>query len=205
MKMDFEKQLFKKGIKTILAIDEVGRGALAGPFFVGGLLVDKEIYEFLEKTELKDSKKLSPKKRYEIYKNLKINGVKFYIKKFTNKEVDKIGINHCFKKAIYELNESLKPDFLLIDGIDLKLNLKNAKFIVKGDNFVKSISAISIITKVKRDYYMNFLDRFYLPYKFKKNKGYGTKEHLRAIKKFGLTKHHRKTFCKNILSSFYKL
>ncbi len=196
--MDFEKQLFKKGIKTILAIDEVGRGALAGPFFVGGILIDKEIYKFLEKIELKDSKKLSPAKRLEIYKKIKENKVDFYLRKFTNREIDKFGINNCFKKAIYELNNILKPDILLIDGIDLKINLKNAKFIVKGDNFIKSISAISIIAKVKRDKYMEFLDRFYLPYKFKDNKGYGTKEHIKAIKKFGLTKHHRRSFCKNL-------
>lgn len=196
--MDLEKQLFKKNIKTILAIDEVGRGALAGPFFIGGLLIDKEIYKFLEKIDLKDSKKLLPIKRYEIYKKIKKTGVNYYLKKFTNKEVDKFGINYCFQKAIYEFNKLLKPDILLIDGMNLKLDLRNAKFIIKGDNLVKSISAISIISKVERDKYMEFLDRFYLPYKFKNNKGYGTKEHIKAIKKFGLTKHHRKTFCQNI-------
>lgn len=196
--MDFEKRLFKKKIKVILAIDEVGRGALAGPFFVGGLLVDKVIYKFLEKINPQDSKKLSPLKRYEIYKKIKKYGLNYYLKKFSNKEIDRFGIGNCFKRAIYELNQRLKPDFLLIDGIDLKLKLKNLKFIIKGDSFVKSISAISIISKVKRDQYMEFLDRFYLPYRFKDNKGYGTKEHLRAIKKFGLTKHHRISFCKNI-------
>lgn len=197
--MDLEEKLFKKGIKTILAIDEVGRGSLAGPFFVGGLLIDKLSLKILKNIELKDSKKLSPLKRLEIYKKIKKAGINYYLKKFTNKEVDKFGINNCFKRAIYELYHFLRPDFLLVDGLDLKLNLKNAKFIIKGDSLIKSISAISIISKVKRDQYMEFLDRFYLPYKFKENKGYGTKEHIKAIKKFGLTKHHRISFCKNII------
>jgi len=193
-----EQKFFKSGYKKILAIDEVGRGALAGPFYVGGILVNDKNYIKLEKIQLKDSKKLSSSKRKLIYRFLKSEGFQYKIIKFTNKEVDDLGIGNCFKEAIIELNEIFKPELILIDGRKLKINLKNAKFFVKGDNKIKSISAISIISKVLRDDYMAKIHKFYPEYNFKKNKGYGTKEHILAIKKFGLTKYHRESFCRNI-------
>lgn len=193
-----ENKLFKKRIKTILAIDEVGRGSLAGPFYVGGLFIDKIHYKILEKIAVKDSKKLNPDKRFEIYKKLKKEKFYFHIVKFSSKEVDKLSIGRCFIEAIYKLNNIYKPDLIIVDGKKVNLKLKNIRFFIDGDELIKSISAISIISKVLRDRYMIFLDRFYPPYKFKKNKGYGTKEHIKAIKKYGLTKHHRSSFCKFI-------
>lgn len=192
-----EENLFKKEIKKILAIDEVGRGALAGPFYVGGILINKFTFKILEKINLKDSKKLTFNKRLEIYKKLKEEKIPFKIIKFSSKEVDNLNIGFCFKKAIYELKKIYKPDLIIVDGKKIKLEkIKNIKFFVKGDEFIKSISAISIISKVLRDKYMIFLDRFYPEYKFRQNKGYGTKEHIKTIKKYGLTKHHRISFCK---------
>lgn len=193
-----EETFFKKGIKTILAIDEVGRGSLAGPFYIGGLFLDKNYYKILEKIEVKDSKKLNPKSRLYIYKKLKRERFEFYIVKFSSKEVDKFSIGKCFIYAIYRLKNIYKPNLIIIDGKKVNLGLKNVKFFIKGDDLIKSISAISIISKVLRDRYMIFLDKFYPQYKFKQNKGYGTKEHIKAIKKYGLTKHHRISFCKFI-------
>ncbi len=192
-----EENLFKKEIKKILAIDEVGRGALAGPFYVGGILINKFTFKILEKINVKDSKKLTFNKRLEIYKKLKEEKIPFKIIKFSSKEVDNLNIGFCFKKAIYELKKIYKPDLIIVDGKKIKLEkIKNIKFFVKGDEFIKSISAISIISKVLRDKYMIFLDRFYPEYKFRQNKGYGTKEHITTIKKYGPTKHHRISFCK---------
>lgn len=177
----------------------MGRGALAGPFYVGGILIDEYYYKILEKIEVKDSKKLNPNHRLAIYKKLKKEGFNFKIIKFSNKDIDLLNIGFCFKKAIYELNKIYKPDLIIVDGKDLKLELKNIKFFINGDNFIKSISAISIILKVLRDRYMIYLDKFYPLYKFKENKGYGTKSHIKAIKRYGLTKHHRVSFCKFLL------
>lgn len=190
--------IFKKRIKTLLAIDEVGRGSLAGPFYVGGLFIDKTFYKILEKIGVKDSKKLNANKRLELYKKLKKEKFEFHIVKFSSKEVDKFSIGKCFIEAIYRLNNIYHPDLIIIDGKKINLKIKNVQFFIKGDETIKPISAISIISKVLRDRYMVFLDKFYPYYKFKENKGYGTKEHIKAIKKYGLTKHHRISFCKFI-------
>jgi len=193
-----EEKFFKK-YKKILAIDEVGRGALAGPFYVGGLLSDYEFYKKIEKIALKDSKKINENKRKKIYKQIIDLKPKFKIVKFTNKEIDKLGIGWCFKKSIEILYKEFKPDYVLIDGKPVKINIKKTKFIIDGDEKLKLISSISIIAKVLRDSYMHKLDKYYPLYKFKFNKGYGTKEHILAIKKYGISKHHRLSFVKNIL------
>ncbi len=187
--------------KKILAIDEVGRGALAGPFFVGGLLSDIEFYSNLKLFNIKDSKKLKEKKRYEIFNSIKKIKPKFEIMKFTNKEIDKLGIGNCFKIAIENLYKKFKPDFILIDGKPVKCNIdkRKLKFIVDGDEKIKLISAISIIAKVLRDKYMISIDKYYPVYEFKINKGYGTKKHILAIKRFGICKHHRISFLKKLL------
>jgi len=195
-----EEKFFQK-YKKILAIDEVGRGALAGPFYVGGLLGDFKFYEKIKELEIKDSKKLKENKRKEIYKRIIALGPKFKIIKFTNKEIDKFGIGWCFKKSIEILYKEFKPNYILIDGKPIKIEIISgkAKFIVHGDEKVKLISAISIISKILRDKYMIKLDKYYPFYNFKLNKGYGTKEHILAIKKYGISKHHRLSFIKNII------
>jgi ribonuclease HII len=195
-----EPKLFKK-YKKILAIDEVGRGALAGPFYVGGLLSDFKFYRKINELDVKDSKKIKESKRKEIYKKIIALKPKFKIIKFTNKEVDKFGIGWCFKRAIEILYKEYRPDYILIDGKPLKIEIISgkAKFIVDGDEKIKLISTISIISKVLRDNYMIKLDRYYPFYNFKFNKGYGTKEHILAIKKYGISKHHRLSFIKEII------
>mgnify|MGYP000097267366 CR=1 FL=1 len=195
-----EVKFFKK-YKKILTIDEVGRGALAGPFYVGGLLSDFLFYEKINKLEIKDSKKIKENKRKKLYKKIMILRPKFKIIKFTSKEIDKFGIGWCFKNAIDVLYKEFKPDFVLIDGkaIKTKMNSKKVKYIIDGDEKIKLISVISILAKVLRDNYMIKLDKYYPVYNFKFNKGYGTKEHIEAIKKYGILKHHRLSFLKNLI------
>jgi len=194
-----ESKFFKCGYKKILAIDEVGRGAFAGPFYIAGVLINEKIYKKLLKLKIKDSKKIKPEKRKEIFKIVK-NFVKYKIIKFSNKDIDKLGIGKCFKEGIIMLKNALKSDIILVDGKNIKLkNVKNIRFIVDGDEKLISIGLSSIIAKVLRDEYMKRLSRFYPNYKFEKNKGYGTKEHIKNIKKYGITKYHRISFLKNFL------
>jgi len=195
-----EPKLFKK-YKKILAIDEVGRGALAGPFYIAGVLIDEKIYKKLLRLKIKDSKRLKPEKRKEIFKIVK-GFVKYKIVRFSNKEIDNLGLGECFKKGIIMLKNALKSDIILVDGKNIKLEkVKNIKFIVDGDEKLISIGLASIIAKVLRDDYMKRLSKFYPDYKFDKNKGYGTKEHIKYIKKYGITKHHRISFIKNFLKN----
>ncbi|MGC8981571.1 MAG: ribonuclease HII [Minisyncoccia bacterium] len=194
-----ESKFLKCGYKKILAIDEVGRGALAGPFYISGVLIDKKIYEKIKELNIKDSKRLNNGERNKIFKIVK-NIVKYKIVKFSSKEIDKIGIGECFKNGIIILKKELKSDIVLVDGKDIRLkNKKNIRFIVDGDEKLISIGLASIIGKVLRDKYMEKLGKFYPIYKFEKNKGYGTKEHIKIIKKWGITKHHRLSFLKNFL------
>jgi ribonuclease HII len=194
-----ESKFFKCGYKKILAIDEVGRGAFAGPFYIAGVLINEKIYKKLLKLKIKDSKKIKPEKRKEIFKIVK-NFVKYKIIKFSNEDIDKFGIGKCFKEGIIMLKNALKSDIILVDGKNIKLkNVKNIRFIIDGDEKLISIGLASIIAKVLRDEYMKRLSRFYPNYKFEKNKGYGTKEHIKNIKKYGITKYHRISFLKNFL------
>jgi ribonuclease HII len=196
-----ESKFFKCGYKKILAIDEVGRGAFAGPFYIAGVLIDEKIYKKLLKLKIKDSKRLKPEKRKEIFKIVK-GFVKYKIVRFSNKEIDNLGLGECFKKGIIMLKNALKSDIVLVDGKNIKLEkVKNIKFIIDGDEKLISIGLASIIAKVLRDDYMKRLSKFYPDYKFDKNKGYGTKEHIKYIKKYGITKHHRISFIKNFLKN----
>ncbi|GIW65917.1 MAG: hypothetical protein KatS3mg094_436 [Candidatus Parcubacteria bacterium] len=199
-----EDKLFKKGYKKILAIDEVGRGSLAGPFFIGGILLTYNKYQELKQIPIKDSKKLSSSKRKEIFEKIKKLKIKYKIIKFNNKKVDKLGIGNCFLKAVFELNNLFKPNLILIDGREIKKikdKIKHTKFIIKGDSLLISLGAISIISKVLRDEYMINLNSKINLYNFKHNKGYGTSDHFRSILKYGISSYHRKTFLKNYLNN----
>jgi len=197
-----EKKLWKKGYKYVVGIDEAGRGPLAGPVSAGAVLILEKDFEEAKKIKsVKDSKKLKEGKRKEVYLNLvKNKKVKWGIGMVSEKTIDKINILEATKiamiKAVKNLEKKnkIKIDFLLLDG-KMKLDLKiNQKSIVKGDDKVFSISAASIIAKVKRDKLMERYDKKYPQYNFKKHKGYGTKEHLEKIKKNGACKIHRKSF-----------
>ena len=182
----------KYKVKILAGVDEVGRGSLIGPVYAAAVILNKSINKKL----LKDSKSLSKEKREELYSYIKKNSI-WAIGKASVEEIEKINILHAsllaMKRAIIKLKK--KPFLVLIDGNKLP-NLKNynLKSIIKGDQKIPSISAASIIAKVSRDRFITTLSIKFKNYGWDSNLGYGTKEHLRAIKKYGITKHHRKTF-----------
>ena len=179
-------------MKIIAGVDEVGRGSLIGPVYAAAVILNKSINKRL----LKDSKCLTKNKREELDKYIKENSI-WAIGRASIKEIEKINILHAsllaMKRAILKLNK--KPFLVLIDGNKLP-DLKNykLKYVIKGKQKIPSISAASIIAKVSRDKLITKLSKQFCNYGWDTNSGYGTKEHLRAIKKLGITKHHRKTF-----------
>jgi len=197
-----EKQLWKKGYKYVVGIDEAGRGPLAGPVAAGAVLILEKDFKEAKKIEsVKDSKKLKEEKRKIVYLDLiKNKKIKWGIGMVSEKIIDKVNILEATKlamiKAIKDLEKKnkIKVDFLILDG-RMKLDLKiDQKSIVRGDDKVFSISSASIIAKVKRDELMERYDKKYPQYNFKKHKGYGTREHLGKIKKNGTCEIHRKSF-----------
>jgi len=179
-------------MKILAGVDEVGRGSLIGPVYAAAVILNKSINRKL----LKDSKSLSKKKREELYSYIKKNSI-WAIGQSSVKEIEKLNILNAsllaMKRAIIKLRK--KPSLVLIDGNKLP-NLRNYKleYVVKGDQKIPSISAASIIAKVSRDRFITKLSKRFDGYGWNTNSGYGTKEHLRAIKKFGITKYHRRTF-----------
>ena len=179
-------------MKILAGVDEVGRGSLIGPVYAAAVILNKSINRNL----LKDSKSISKKKREELYSYIKKNSI-WAIGQSSVKEIEKLNILNAsllaMKRAILKLTK--KPSLVLIDGNKLP-NLKNYKleYVIKGDQRIPSISAASIIAKVSRDRFITALSKQFNNYGWDTNSGYGTKEHLRAIKKFGITEYHRKTF-----------
>ena len=178
--------------KIISGVDEVGRGSLIGPVYAAAVILNKSINKKL----LKDSKSLSKNKREELFTHIKKNSI-WAIGQASVKEIEKINILHAsllaMKRAILKLKK--KPSLVLIDGNKLpELKNYNLRFVIKGDQKISCISAASIIAKVSRDRFITTLSQKFKNYGWDTNSGYGTKEHLNAINKFGITKYHRKTF-----------
>jgi ribonuclease HII len=172
-------------------VDEVGRGCLAGPVVSAAVILGDGINLSL----LKDSKKITFKKRIEISKHIKLNSI-YAVGIASVEEILKINILQAslisMKRAIDQL--SIKPELILIDGNFAPRGLTNFKTIINGDEKVKSISAASIIAKVYRDQLMIKLSEKFQNYAWERNFGYGTKAHMEGLKKFGVTSHHRKGF-----------
>ena len=172
-------------------VDEVGRGCLAGPVVSAAVILKENINLKL----LKDSKKISFKKRIEIAEHIKLNST-YAIGLATVEEILNLNILQAallsMKRAIDKL--SIKPELILIDGNFAPKGLKNFKTIINGDEKIKSISAASIIAKVFRDQLMIKLSEKFHNYAWERNFGYGTKAHMEGLKKFGITSHHRKSF-----------
>ena len=179
-------------MKVLAGVDEVGRGSLIGPVYAAAVILNKSINTKI----LKDSKSLSKNKRKEISTYIKKNSI-WAIGQASVREIEKINILQAsllaMKRAIIKLKK--KPSLVLIDGNKLP-NIKNynLKYIIKGDQKIPSISAASIIAKVSRDKFVTTLSKNFKNYRWDTNSGYGIKEHIKAIKKFGVTKYHRKTF-----------
>ena len=188
-------------INKIAGVDEVGRGCLAGPVFAAAIILNKNI----NIKSIKDSKKISFKKRILLSKYIKKNSI-YAVGTASVKEINKINILNAsllsMQRALDKLK--LKPSIVYIDGLFAPKGLKiKHKTFVKGDEKITCISAASIIAKATRDLFMIRLGQKFPKYKWNKNFGYGTTEHLNGIRKYGITKHHRKNFkpIHNILMS----
>ena len=185
---------------SIAGVDEVGRGSLIGPVYAAAVIFKNNI----DKKKIIDSKKLTKKNREILEKYIKKHSY-WSIGSASLKEIEKLNILNAsllaMKRAIKKLNK--KPSRVLIDGNKIpKIKNYNLKYVIKGDEKIPEISAASIIAKVSRDRLITKMSKKYVRYFWNKNSGYGTKDHLSAIKKFGITRHHRKTFkpIHNILS-----
>ena len=179
-------------MKIIAGVDEVGRGSLIGPVYAAAVILKKSINQKL----LKDSKALSKKKREYLFNYIKKNSI-WSLGKASVKEIENINILQAsllaMKRAIKKLKK--KPNLILIDGNKIpELKDYNLKSFMQGDKKIPSISAASIIAKVSRDKFITSLAKKNQGYQWDRNFGYGTKQHLKALKKLGITKHHRKTF-----------
>ena len=186
--------------KVIAGVDEVGRGSLVGPVFAATVIFKKNV----DKKKIKDSKKLSKNKRNLLEKYIKKNCI-WTVGSASLKEIERLNILNASLLAMERSIKKLKskPSLIMIDGNQLPImNGYKLKSIVKGDQKVPEISAASIIAKVSRDRLISKMSKRFSKYAWNKNSGYGTKQHLKAIKKFGVTKHHRKQFSPihNILS-----
>jgi len=186
--------------KIIAGVDEVGRGSLIGPVYAAAVILNEKI----NKKKLKDSKKISKKNREILESYIKKNSI-WAIGSASLKEIEKNNILNAsllaMKRAIKKLKK--KPQIVLIDGNKLPyIDNYKLKNVIKGDQKIPEISAASIIAKVSRDRLLTKMSKKFQNYLWDKNSGYGTQDHIKAIKKFGITKHHRKTFkpIHNILS-----
>lgn len=187
-----EEELYDEGYRLVCGIDEAGRGPLAGPVVVAACILPP----FLRIKGVNDSKQLSPKKREELYKIIIKEALAYNIVFISAEEIDNTDIYRATKKGMLESVKglSIKPDHVLIDAMPLnELEISHTS-IIHGDARSASIAAASILAKVTRDQYMEKMDIKYPNYGFKKHKGYGTMEHMKALEKYGPCKIHRKTF-----------
>ena len=197
---EIDKEFFDMGMQYVCGIDEAGRGPLAGPVVVASVILPKD--SMIE--GINDSKKISESKREKLYDVILQEAISYGIGIIYQDEIDEINILQATKKGLHEAvaNLEIKPNVILVDaltGIDtLGIPYKS---IIKGDAKSYSIGAASIIAKVTRDRIMREWDKIYPEYGFAGHKGYGTAKHIEAIKKYGLTPIHRKTFCKNFVIS----
>jgi ribonuclease HII len=200
-----EKKLWRKGIKRVVGLDEAGRGPLAGPVVAAAVSIIANCkLEILKFKDLKDSKKLAPKKREDFYKIITKNPqIEWGIGIVSEKIIDKINIKNAaelaMEKALKNLERKMKKkaDFLIIDGNHINsknLKARSYKLIVKADEKVFSCALASILAKVTRDKIMERYSKKYPEYGFEIHKGYPTKFHLKMLKKYGPCKIHRKSF-----------
>lgn len=189
--LEYENELYEKGITLIAGVDEVGRGPLIGPVVAAAVILPKGFYH----PGIKDSKKLSEKKREELYKVITENALSIGVGTVSEEVIDEINIYEATKIAMKEAinNLSPSPEHVLIDAMKLELIMPSTS-IIKGDALSESIAAASIIAKVTRDQLLMKMDEEYPMYDLKNNKGYGTKKHLEALGKYGACKYHRKSY-----------
>ena len=191
-KKKYENELYSKGYKFIGGVDEVGRGPLAGPVVCAAVILPSDC----DIVGIDDSKKITEKKRNELFDLIKEKAISYNIEFVFENEIDELNIlnstKKCMEKAINNL--SVKPDIMLIDAVSgLNINCES-KSIIHGDAVSYSIGAASILAKVTRDRYMEEIDEKYPEYGFKKHKGYGTKFHMDTLREIGPCEIHRRSF-----------
>ena len=191
---DYETKHQNLGKNLICGIDEVGRGPLAGCVTACAIIMPLD--DIIE--GINDSKKLTEKKREELYEKIISKTIAWQIGEVDNLEIDRINILNATKLAMKNAvkNLQIKPDVLLIDAVKLDIDIEQEN-IIRGDELSYSIACASIVAKVTRDRIMMQLAQNYPEYGFEKNKGYGTKEHIDALQKYGACEIHRQTFIKN--------
>ena len=194
----YEREYQAKGYSAIAGIDEAGRGPLAGPVVAGCCILDPNV----KILGLDDSKKLSEKKREELFVEIKEKALAWTVCEISAEVIDEINILEATKKAmrtcVEEISKKIRPDLLLIDAVNLSGTGVDVVPIIKGDANSDSIAAASILAKVTRDHIMVEFDKVYPGYGFAKHKGYGTKDHYAAIRESGMTPIHRRSFLKVI-------
>lgn len=188
----YESYYYAKGLNYIAGVDEAGRGPLAGPVVAASVILPKNF----RLIGLTDSKQLSPKKRIDFFNEIKKQAVSFYISVVNNEIIDQTNILEATKQAMQNAIDKLnpKPDHVLIDAVHLEHIPYSVESIVKGDQKSISIAAASVLAKVTRDRIMVDLHKKYPMYQFSSNMGYGTKEHMKMIEKYGISPCHRQSF-----------
>lgn len=183
-----EKEL-DPGYHRILGMDEAGRGPIAGPLVVAGVIFPVGY----EHPEIDDSKKLSEKKRRRLFSQILQDALWYQIRFVEEEKIDALNIYAATRQTMNEIALASGADFVLSDAMPLDTDIP-FEAVVKGDQKSVSIAAASILAKVSRDLYMEQLDRLYPQYGLKQHKGYPTKAHLQAIEQYGVNEHYRKSY-----------
>ena len=196
---EIEKDLYQKGFQKICGIDEAGRGPLAGPVVVAGVIMPQD--SMIE--GINDSKKVSEKKREKLYDLILEEAISYSIAIIGQDVIDEINILNATKQGVKNVVEELdvKPDLILVDALThIDTNKIPYDSIIKGDAKCYNIAAASIIAKVTRDRLMRQWDEIYPQFGFAQHKGYGTAKHIANIKEYGLCPIHRRSFTKNFIN-----
>lgn len=202
---EYEKEKYKLGYKYIIGVDEVGRGSLAGPVVACVVVINleklfkEELFWF---NEIKDSKKISPKKRIELVTYIKSFSTKNYLGESSAQEIDELNIHQAtflaMRRAMSEVQNN--KSLVVIDGRHIIPDLEfEQEAVIKADDKIFAVSCASILAKVYRDMFVIKISEQYPNYLWEKNKCYGTANHIIAIKKYGLTIYHRKSFCDHLV------
>ena len=190
-RLKYEQMAYDLGKHYIVGLDEAGRGPMAGPLVVGAVIFPQDYYD----ERINDSKKLTEKKREELYRIIIENALAYQIEIIDVEDVDRLNVYQASKKGMLDAIEhiSIRPDYALTDAMPLGDSIEHQS-IIKGDGLSLSIGAASILAKVTRDRIMQDYAKIYPEYGFDKHKGYPTKQHKEALKKYGVTPIHRRSF-----------
>ncbi len=195
---EIEKDLYQKGFENICGIDEAGRGPLAGPVVIAGVIMPQD--SMIE--GVNDSKKVTEKRRGKLYDLILDEAISYSVAIIGQDVIDEMNILNATKQGVTEVIDGLdvKPDLILVDALE-HINTRGIPYepIIKGDAKCYNIAAASIIAKVTRDRIMREWDEIYPQYGFINHKGYGTAKHIAAIKEYGLCPIHRRSFTKKFV------